>query len=61
MGIEFFDCDICGEGMNDCMPTFYCNKCKSELCENCHEKQKDKYGITLGEELKECNNCSKST
>jgi len=70
MSIEFFECSICGEGMNDCMPCVTCAQCEEVMCEECEEEQKKKYGLcskesdieNFGEDaLAECDKCSSST
>ncbi len=38
MGVDFFDCDECGESICDCGSWWSCEECGHRLCEDCESK-----------------------
>ena len=44
MGVDYYNCSICGVIFNDCGSFGYCDNCENMLCDDCHEAQVEKYG-----------------
>jgi hypothetical protein len=57
MGVDFFDCSICGDSVCDAGEYGYCEKCGAHFCEDCDEDQKVKYNV---DKLVQCDMCSYS-
>lgn len=38
MGVDFFECDECGETICDAGPYWTCDECRHHLCEDCEGK-----------------------
>jgi hypothetical protein len=58
MGVDFFNCDICGEIFSDCEHWGCCYPCGSTLCGDCYDSASEKYKAEGGE-LLACQICSK--
>jgi len=48
MGIDYYNCDICGDIFNDCGHYGYCGNCEATLCGHCYDAMSEKNG-ELGE------------
>ena len=44
MGVDYYDCEACGEIYCDCGPCGYCDGCDAMLCIDCYDKSVEKYG-----------------
>jgi len=44
MGVDYYNCGICGEIFNDCGYFGYCSNCGEMLCGHCHDEQIEKHG-----------------
>lgn len=44
MGVDYYNCSICGRIFPDCTDYGYCSNCEERLCGNCKEEQVEKYG-----------------
>jgi len=44
MGVDYYNCSICGVIFNDCGNFGWCDNCGARLCEECHEAQVEKNG-----------------
>jgi len=44
MGVDYYNCGVCGEIFTDCGPYEICTKCESFICGWCLEDTQEKYG-----------------
>lgn len=49
MGIDYYNCELCGVIFADCGYWGYCGNCESMMCGDCYEVMAKKNGV-LGEE-----------
>lgn len=49
MGVDYYNCEICGEIFNDYGHYGHCGKCESTLCGDCYDEMREKNG-ELGED-----------
>ena len=54
MGVDWFDCDHCGESWNDCCEYYSCNNCGRQFCTEC-----DVHLSKNGRTVIECAYCTK--
>lgn len=57
MGVDFFNCDICGGIFADCGPCKMCENCSSYLCGECGDREAKKYGLDENGHLQKCAVC----
>jgi len=59
MGVDYYNCEKCGEIFPDCGYFSSCGKCGSMYCQECGEDQEGVYGEDEEGELIGCDNCNK--
>jgi hypothetical protein len=67
MGVDFYNCAVCGEINNDCGYMWSCTGCEGVIFECCYTAQVKKYGLAKTKEdirhfgkdaLKSCGGCT---
>jgi hypothetical protein len=71
MGVDFYNCTVCGEIFSDAGYFGHCINCEGMMCGHCHDEMATKYGFIdendervgwYGEDaVKHCNACDKPT
>lgn len=71
MGVDYYNCSVCGEIFNDAGYYGHCIECEGMMCGICHDKMYKKYGY-IGEDhekagwygedaVNKCDACDKPT
>jgi hypothetical protein len=48
MGVDFYNCSVCGDIFSDAGYYGYCINCEGMMCGHCHDKMAEKHGF-IGE------------